>query len=1023
MLQLDQLLEPGSVQAPAWARFDAAWYLSRYTEARLACGNDETLALAYYLETGAGLGHSPSPLFDERYYLARNPDIWELVKEGKYRSGFDHFCQFGHRVLSPHWLFDDRLYGRLYEDMSLENLDHHNCQGRYDHYLKSGQFELRTAQFLFDGAYYKQKAIEAGCDPADVDAAGPYVHYLYWLQSGRPELPPSIYFDPKWYLQNSAGAKAELADGLFGSAIEHYLCNDAPETRDPLPQFSEAHYVQTYRDVGHAVTNGYFRSGYQHFLQFGAFELRRPNPEIDLVYYRDANPRVRDDLNTGAVRDAFAHLLLVGLAEELVYSPPNALPQVHETAAKQLFAAKARGNLALFGRRKLDFTLKAAPAVSVIVVVFNKFELTMLALASLRDNFASEIELVIADNGSTDDTVRIDQYVAGAVILRLNENLGFLQAANLALQRCAADVVLYLNNDVELGHGAVAAALARLHAAPNIGAVGAKIIRSHGRLQEAGSIIWQDGTASGYMRDQSPLAPEANFVRDVDFCSAVFLLCRADVLKKLGGFAEDFAPAYYEDADLCIRMAGEGYRTVYDPAVVVHHVEFGSAANSETSMMLMRRGRSVFEARHEAFLQGRPERRPENEIFARSTGRPRKRVLFFEDTVPLRRLGSGFVRANDVVHAIAAAGYEVTVFPVNGAPYDLMSIFGDMPEDAETMHDRNIMFLGQFLQDRRNYYDLIWISRTHNLGRLLPIIEAAGSAFRDVPVVLDTEAVATVRDAMRAHVLGEGENFNFDAALRAEFSGAGICRHILAVSRTEVDLLNSIELPSVSQLGTCRETMATANEFSARSGLLFIAGIHQPDSPNLDSLHWYVNEILPALAAELGEAPVLHVAGYAGPDIDFSAFTGNRFIKFHGPVGDLAGLYNECRVFIAPTRFAAGTPYKVYEAASYGVPCVVTELLASQLGWQAGAELLAAPLEDARRFAAQIAVLYRTEAVWTRLREHALARLEAENARAVFNQTVSDIVAKALRETRRDLRRQSAARGYRRPARNFVAIR
>jgi GT2 family glycosyltransferase/glycosyltransferase involved in cell wall biosynthesis len=941
------------------------------------------------------------------------------VRVGKYLSGFDHFCQFGHRVLSPHWLFDDRLYGRIYDDMSLENLDNHKCFGRYDHYLKSGQFEGRTAQYLFDAAFYRRQAVASGVAAADIDAAGAYAHYLYRLQSGLPELQPSIYFEPKWYLQNNIGAKRDIEAGLFGSAIEHYLCNETPEMFDPVPEFSEAHYRKTYGDIEHAVENGYFRNGYQHFLTFGAFELREPSPNVDLIYYRDRNECVRNDLNTGAVRDAFAHLRLIGLPERLAFASPDRAPVLEEAAAKQLFLLRARSNLAMFARRRLDFTSAGAAAISVIVVVFNRFELTMLSLASLRDNYAGDIELILVDNASTDDTRRIGQYVCGAVLLRLEENLGFLRAANLGLANATAPAVLFMNNDVELGHGAVASAVERLNSAPDIGAVGGKVVRSHGRLQEAGSIIWRDGTADGYMRDASPLAPEANFVRDVDYCSAVFLLCRGDLLKSLGGFDEAFSPAYYEDADLCVRMAEQNFRTVYDPAVLVHHVEFGSATTPEAAAMQMRRAHAIFVARHQPFLAGKQEKAPENLTRARAVGAGARRVLFFEDTAPLRRLGSGFVRANDVVHAIAGAGFDVTVFPVNGAPHDLMSIFGDMPEGVEVMHDRDINVLAKFLAERRDYYDLVWVSRTHNLGRLLPIFEQTGFLRGDVPVILDTEAVATVRDALRA-VAAKERNFNLDAALRAEFAHAGLCRHILAVNRTEVDLLNSIELPAVSQLGTWREAAPGEATFEARAGLLFVAGIHQADSPNLDSLNWYVDEILPALQAEFDEAPVLHFAGYTASEIDLSAFRDNKFVKLHGPVHDLRRLYDSARVFIAPTRFAAGTPYKIYEAASFGLPCVATDLLAGQLGWQPGRELLAAQVNDARRFAAQIAVLYRTEAVWKKLREQALARLVAENSRAGFERAVGDVLAKAVGG--RPGRGISAARQTWRPAGRSVPV-
>ncbi len=992
-----QLLDPACEIKPAWAVFDRGWYLARHAEARHACaGQVPAAALIYYLRVGAGLGHSPSPLFDEKYYLARNIEVAELVRAGNYASGFDHFCRHGHRALSPHWLFDDTLYANLYEDMTLDNLDQHRCYGRYDHYLKSGQRERRMAQFLFDGAFYRMRAIEAGVPEAEIDALGPYVHFLYRLGPGQAELPPSIYFEPAWYMENNHGTRAALDGGAFHSALQHYLCSDEPEQLDPVPQFSEIFYRQNNPDVAASIEHGFYRSGYQHFIQQGAFELRRPAPDIDLIYYRDMNARVRNDLNLGDVRDAFAHLRLVGLKENLPHNPPETLTLMTEPAAKQEFMQKARQNLALFGRLRLDFSCAAPPALSVLMVLFNKFELTMLALSSLRSNYSGPIELILVDNDSTDDTRRIAQYVLGAKLVRADSNVGFLRACNLGLAHATAPALLYLNNDVELAHGAIAAALARLHSDDAVGAVGGKIVRTHGALQEAGSIIWNDGTTTGYMRDGSPLAPEANFVRDVDYCSAVFLLARTALVQRLGGFDEAFSPAYYEEVDLCVRIAEAGFRVVYDPAVVIHHLEFGSATHTEASMALMRRGRRIFNTKHKGFLQTRPKPAARNQAAARARNGGRRRVLFLEDTVPLRRLGSGFVRANDCVRAIAAEGYDVSVFPVNGAPYDVMSLFGDLPETVEVLHDRNIAGLPVLLAERPDYYDLVWISRTHNLHRTLEIFQKAGMDPARVPFILDTEAVVTGRDAARHALTGGAKRFPFDAALRAEFEGAEVCRHITAVNKAEVELLRGIGLPQVSLLGTIREAAPTPAGFAERGGLLFVAAIHQADSPNLDSLFWYANEILPALATELGDPPVLDVVGYVAPEVDLSVLAGHPHIRLHGPAGDLAPFYDSHRLFIAPTRYAAGTPYKVYETASYGLPCVATDLLGRQLGWRNGRELATAPVNDPAAFAGQIAKVYRSESAWTSLRKGALKRVDADNTAAVFQQTIATILREAL---------------------------
>jgi O-antigen biosynthesis protein len=981
-----ELLQPDCPIKPAWAVFDRGWYLHHFADARALCADKEPeAALDYYLRVGARLGHSPSALFDEPYYLERNPDVAELVRAGRYGSGFDHYCQHGWRGVSPHWLFDDALYAELYDDMALENLELHGCYGRYDHYLKSGQRERRIGQYLFDAPYYRALALAAGVAEGEIDGPGPYVHFLACLGSGMDELAPSIYFDPAWYVEHHPAAKAEILRGRHVAAIHHYLTNKAPDAFDPVPQFSERFYRRHYPDIDAAIKAGMYRNAYQQFVQHGCFELRQPSAEIDLAYYRDMHRPVRDALNAGQVRDSFAHLRMIGLVEGLDYSPPVQVQVLEEYPAREAFIRKAKADLALFARQKLDFSYKGKPEISVIMVAHNRFELTMRSLASLRRNFAGAVQLLLVDNASTDETRCLGQYVRGAVLFRNEQNAGFLRACNQALEHVEAPALLYLNNDLELGHGAVASALRRLRSAKGIGAVCGKIIRTHGRLQEAGSIIWSDGTTTGYLRDASPLAPEANFVRDVDYGSAVFLLCRTGVVKSLGGFDEDFMPAYYEDADLCVRMQGAGYRIVYDPAVSLEHLEFGSAATSEASMALMRRGRRIFRSKHQVFLETKQKAGEQNMLRARARANGRH-VLFIEDTVPLRRLGSGFVRSNDIVHAIDAAGYEVHVFPINGAPYDVMSMLGDLPERAEILYDREFIGLEAFLAERGDLYDLIWVARTHNLKRVQGALEKAGVK---APIILDTEALACCREAARAALAGEA--FDFHKALAEEFEGLEEPAKTLAVSEAEAALLRKAGGRCVSVLSTARAPEPTQAGFAAREGLLFVGAIHQQGAPNEDSLRFYAKHIHPALVRLMQNPPELSVAGHlaAGVELPNPA----RGLRLLGEVADTRKLYEKARVFVAPTRFAAGTPYKIYEAAAMGLPCVVTSLLAEQLGWRDGEELLAVPASEPEAFAASVARLYHDEALWTRLREGALARLAKENSPAAFARAVKRILA------------------------------
>jgi GT2 family glycosyltransferase len=985
-LSATTLLDQSCPIKPAWALFDAVWYAKKYRHCLPGdLPRDLQSLLGFYLKTGCRAGHSPSAVFDEPFYLSSNPDIAIMVEAGHYRSGFDHFCQYGHRSLSAHWLFDDEHYGALNDDMTLENLDAHLFHGRYDHYLTKGQHEHRAAHFLFDSLYYQKQAISAGENAADISAQGAFAHYLGRLQAGAPEISSSIYFDPLWYLKHDGTVGAEIEQAGY-SALEHYLTHG---NKNPTPEFSEQFYRDSNLDVCRMITAGRFRNGYHHFLKLGAFELRSPRPDINLEYYRNAHARVQNDLNTGVVRDAFAHLRTIGAKIGLSATPFAAQPEITEVAAKQLFIDKARTNLALFRRRKLDFEPIGAPELAVVMVLFEKFELTMLSLCALRDNYPGAIELIIIDNASTDGSPRIGDYLTGAKITLLPQNIGYLGAANLGLRQVSADKILFLNNDIELGHAAIATAIARLQSHPDIGAVGGKIIRSHGRLQEAGSIIWQDGAVTGYMRDASPLAPEANFVRDVDFCSGVFLLCRSALVQQLGGFDPAFSPAYYEDADLCLRLAAAGHRVIYDPTIVIYHLEYGSAPDTQASQVLMQRGQKIFVRKHFEYLQHQREHLPRNLIFARSAGNPRKRILFIEDTIPLRRLGSGYVRANDIIRAIATDN-DVSVFPLNGAPYEIMSIHGDFPDGVEIMHNRDIADLAEFIETRRNYYDSIWISRTHNLDRVLPILLASGIDPEQTPLILDTEAIAACREAARASL--QGAPYDLEAKLRQEFAHAGRCRRLVAVNPPEAEHLRSLGCPAISVLGTLRTPQSTPNSFAARTGLLLVAAIHQPDSPNLDALYWYADEILPALLSEMHEVPLLTVVGHIEPEIDLSHFRNHKHIKIYGRATDLRPFYNQNRVFIAATRFAAGTPYKLYETASFGLPAVTTDLLAAQLQWQNGIELLTAPVNDAKTFAAQIAHLYRSEASWYQTRANALQRIANDHTAAQFNASLSRIL-------------------------------
>jgi glycosyltransferase involved in cell wall biosynthesis len=468
------------------------------------------------------------------------------------------------------------------------------------------------------------------------------------------------------------------------------------------------------------------------------------------------------------------------------------------------------------------------------------------------------------------------------------------------------------------------------------------------------------------------------------------------LLDTIGGFDEALAPAYYEDADLCLRMAASGARIVYDPSVVVHHLEYGSARSTLEAEEAIARNRLTFHRKHQDLLSARTIVDSDAMVFARTTGPRHLRVLFIEDTVPLRRIGSGFVRSNDIVRVMAAQNYQVTVFPVDGSPFDVADVFSDMPDTDEVMHDRTIHDLPTFLADRQGYYDVIWIARAHNLDRVREIIERVAGASAPRPrIILDTEAIASQRAAVRAALPGQEISFDLPGALRREFANACICDAVIGVSLQESDKLRELELPHVVTIGHMRELKPTPRPFAARTGMLFVGAIHELDSPNYDGLCWLVDDVLPLIERSLGWETRLTVVGYTAEQVFLDRFRDHPRVTVRGAVVDTEPLYDAHRLFVAPTRYAAGIPYKVHEAASFGLPIVATDLLRGQLGWNDGIDLLAADSADAGRFADLVVMLHRDQALWQRLRDNALQRLRAENAGEQFAAAVRGVLETA----------------------------
>jgi len=283
--------------------------------------------------------------------------------------------------------------------------------------------------------------------------------------------------------------------------------------------------------------------------------------------------------------------------------------ELRDLQARARLISSAREDLAAFfaSDERLPFPPgPAAPEISIILVVWNQAHFVLKCLRALLAEGPS-FELILVDNASGAETQALLSRLDGVSLLRNPTNAGFLLACNQGAAMAHGRAMLLVNSDAFVRPGALAAAVAALESEADIGAVGGRLILPDGRLQEAGCDVWADGTTRGRGRGLPSEAPEAMVRRDVDYCSGAFLMIKAPLWRRLGGFDEVYAPAYYEEADLCLRLQAAGFRVVVEPKIAVDHFELGSEIRTGDAARASERNRLIFAARHaEALSRRRP---------------------------------------------------------------------------------------------------------------------------------------------------------------------------------------------------------------------------------------------------------------------------------------------------------------------------------------------------------------------------------------------------------------------------------
>ena len=216
----------------------------------------------------------------------------------------------------------------------------------------------------------------------------------------------------------------------------------------------------------------------------------------------------------------------------------------------------------------------AAPLVSIVIPVFNKWEFTWKCLMALSANTRDVAhEVIVIDNASSDDTAIALPLLENIQVQRNQTNLGFARASNQGAALARGKYLLFLNNDTEVQPGWLAPLVAEVERHPEVALVGSKLLYPDGTVQHGGVIFTYAGPepiTPLHLHCRQPAAASHQRL-ELRAVTAACMLARPEVFRALGGFDEAFVNGG-EDVDLCLKVGRAGHKIVFSPdSVVIHH--------------------------------------------------------------------------------------------------------------------------------------------------------------------------------------------------------------------------------------------------------------------------------------------------------------------------------------------------------------------------------------------------------------------------------------------------------------------
>lgn len=571
----------------------------------------------------------------------------------------------------------------------------------------------------------------------------------------------------------------------------------------------------------------------------------------------------------------------------------------------------------------LKFPQLYKPLVSIVIPVHNQFEYTYHCLeAILMHSGDCSYEVIVADDCSTDFTRRLEELSEGLRIVHNRENLGFLRNCNNAAQQVRGEYIVFLNNDTQVRESWLSSMLRLVQNDPTVGVVGAKLLYPDGYLQEAGGIIWKDGSAWNYGNRQNPGDAEFNYVRETDYVSGAAMMIRVSLWNEIGGFDVRYVPAYCEDSDLAIETRRRGFKVLYQPLSEVVHFE-GISNGIDINSGLKKyqaENQKKFYLKWEAELEAHHLKAGMDIFLARDRGRDSKHVLVIDNYVPQYDKDAGSRTTFMYLKLLSEKGYRLTFLGdafYRQEPYTtelqqmgILVLYG--PKYAERCDE--------WLRECARYYDIFYLNRPQIAIKYIDVLRK----YSEGKIIYYGHDLHFLRTKREYELCGNPK--------KLKEANRWYDQELQIMRRADMNYYpSSVECEAVQEVDSNIPVKAITAyvyddfrqvEYQAESrvGILFVGGFGH--APNLDAVLWFLEEIYPEVYRRTG-APFYIVGSKAPESLSQIKLEG---VIFKGFVSDseLQRLYDSCRISVVPLRYGAGVKGKVVEALYHGSPVVTT---------------------------------------------------------------------------------------------------